>query len=89
MQNDQLKNSKIIDAEKLKIEGYKAETDRIKVTSMAMTPDQIQSLIAQTVQQTMNSPDPNPPPDQQQPNNQNPPSAGFFTPTDNQPNGVI
>lgn len=47
----------LIDAEKLKIDGFKAETDRLKVTTTAMTPEQIQALVMQTLQQTLTSPD--------------------------------
>lgn len=47
----------MIDAEKLKIDGFKAETDRLKIMQPAMPPDQIQALVLQTVQQVLSSPD--------------------------------
>ena len=47
----------MIDAEKLKIDGFKAETDRLKVTQGGMNPEQIQALVLQTLQQTLTSPD--------------------------------
>jgi len=47
----------MIDAEKLKIDGFKAETDRLKVTQGAMNPEQIQAIVMQTLQQTLTSPD--------------------------------
>jgi hypothetical protein len=47
----------MIDAEKLKIDGFKAETDRLKIMQTAMTPEQVQGLVLQTVQQVMSSPD--------------------------------
>lgn len=42
-----------LDAEKLKVEQYKAETDRIAAVNAGMTPDQIQTLVIQTLQQAM------------------------------------
>jgi hypothetical protein len=86
-QVQQLQQDKTLDAEKLKIDAYNAETNRIKATATSMQPEQVQALVIQTIQQALSSPDPNPP-DQQQPTQQ-PASAGFFTPTDNQPNGVM
>ena len=47
----------LIDAEKLKIDGFKAETDRLKIMQPAMPPEQIQALVLQTVQQVLSSPD--------------------------------
>jgi hypothetical protein len=47
----------LIDAEKLKIDGFKAETDRLKIMQPAMPPDQLQALVLQTVQQVLSSPD--------------------------------
>ena len=47
----------MIDAEKVKIDGFKAETDRLKVMQPAMPPEQIQALVLQTVQQVLSSPD--------------------------------
>ncbi|MGB4498529.1 MAG: portal protein [Methylococcaceae bacterium] len=56
-QLQQLQLDHMIDAEKLKIDGFKAETDRLKIMQPAMPPEQIQALVLQTVQQVMNSPD--------------------------------
>jgi hypothetical protein len=47
----------MIDAEKLKIDGFKAETDRLKIMQPVMPPDQLQALVLQTVQQVLSSPD--------------------------------
>ena len=56
-QLQQLQLDHMIDAEKLKIDGFKAETDRLKIMQTAMTPEQVQALVMQTVQQVMTSPD--------------------------------
>ena len=48
---------KQIDAAKLQIDGYNAETNRLKLTQAAMTPEQVQALVMQTLQQILNSPD--------------------------------
>ena len=41
------------DAKKTNIEGFKAETDRMEAVQGGMTPEQIQALVMQTVQQLM------------------------------------
>ena len=40
-------------AAELEIKEYQAETDRLKLTSVAMTPEQVQFLVMQTLQQAM------------------------------------
>lgn len=47
----------MIDAEKVKIDGFKAETDRLKVMQSMMQPQELQALVLQTVQQVLTSPD--------------------------------
>ena len=47
----------MIDAEKVKIDGFKAETDRLKVMQPMMQPQELQALVLQTVQQVLTSPD--------------------------------
>jgi hypothetical protein len=49
-----------IDAQKLLIEGYKAETDRLQVTQQSMTPEMIQQIVMQQIQNILNTPDPAP-----------------------------
>jgi hypothetical protein len=87
-QIQQLQQDKTIDLKKTEIDAYNAETKRIQATQQGMTPEQVQVIVLQTLQQALSSPDPSPP-DQTQQNTPSPPSAGFFTPTDNQPNGVM
>lgn len=41
------------DARKVDIEGFKAETDRMEAMRESMTPEQVQSLVLQTIQQLM------------------------------------
>lgn len=89
-QLEQIKADKSLEAQKLAIDAYGKETDRLKVTTPAFDPQQVQALVMQTLQQVLTSPDPSPqsmPPPmpqnmQQQP--QQPPTGGFFTPE--QPN---
>ena len=63
MQADkQIESSKLnVDARKVEIEGFKAETDRMQVVAPAMSPEQIQALVMQTLQQVLSSPDVLPP----------------------------
>jgi len=76
------------------IKAYDAETKRITALGGAMTPEIVQTLVMQTLQQVMTSPDPSPqmamepqmqPPPQQMPPDmamqpQQPPEGGFFAP---------
>lgn len=59
MQSDkQVEASKVsIDARKVDVDAFKAETDRMQVIAPAMSPEQIQSLVMQTLQQVLSSPD--------------------------------
>ncbi len=50
-ENEELKTDKSVDVRKVQIDEYKAETDRIKVQQDGMTPEQVQQLILQTLQQ--------------------------------------
>lgn len=52
--------SKQVDLIKVQIDGYKAETERMKV--LGVPPEQLQALLMQTVMQAMQSPDPSPMP---------------------------
>lgn len=84
-------NDKGLEARKLDIDAYNAETNRLKVTQPMMGPQQVQAMVLQTIQQLLASPDvlpggappagmpPGPPPTQF-PNQ--PPPGGFFTPGD-------
>ena len=59
-----------IDRKKLEIDEYNAVTNRMKVTAPAMTPQDIQMLVMQTVRQALE------PPEHQE--EQQPPPGGFF-----------
>jgi hypothetical protein len=61
-----------IQAKKLKIDEYNAVTNRMKVTAPAMSPQEIQMLVMQTVQQALAPPDSD--------TSQQPPQGGFLMP---------
>jgi hypothetical protein len=48
---------KAIDVAKVKIDAYKAETDRIQAVGAGMGPAEVQALVMQTLQQVLTSPD--------------------------------
>jgi hypothetical protein len=52
-----LQGDKTLEARKVDIDGYKAETDRLQVMAPAMSPQDIQALVLQTVRDVINSPD--------------------------------
>ena len=56
-ENTKLKEDKSIDHGELEVKRYTAETDRLKITAPAMTPQEIQMLVVQTIQQVLTSPD--------------------------------
>lgn len=66
-----------IDRKKLEIDEYNAVTNRMKVTAPAMTPQDIQLLVVQTVRQALE------PPERQE--EQQPPPGGFFMPGEQPP----
>lgn len=88
----EVQTDKAIDVEKVRVDAYNAETNRLKVMQTGMTPEQVQALVIQTLQQVLSSPDilpgqpmpapqqipPQPVPPQQAPV-ANP--AALFTPT--------
>ncbi len=74
-------NQMQLDARKLDIDAYGKETDRLKVTSTAMDPQQIQAMVMQTVQQLLASPDVLPPAQMNQPMNQPAPQPQQPSPT--------
>ena len=85
-ENAELKASKELEFKKLLIDSYAKETDRIKALGGAMSPEAVQALVMQTLQQVMSSPDPTPqappmepPPELAMPQEQ-PPQGGFLTP---------
>jgi hypothetical protein len=83
-QNEQLKQDKLIDAKKLEIDAYNAETNRLKAASTGLLPEQVQAMVIQTLQQILASPPPDSQPTPQAP------QGAFLLPADNQPNnGVI
>ena len=69
---------KQIEAKKLEIDEFNAVTNRMKVVSPAMSPQDIQMLVMQTVQQALE-----PPEQQEEP--QQPPQGGFFMPGEQPP----
>lgn len=54
---EKLKTDKSIEADKLKIDAYNAETNRLKAVGTGMQPEQVQALVMQTLQQVLSSPD--------------------------------
>jgi len=52
-----LKTDKAIDAKKAEIDGYKAETDRLKLVLPMLEPEQLLAVALQTTQQAVQSPD--------------------------------
>jgi hypothetical protein len=64
-----------IDRKKLEIDEYNAVTNRMKVTAPAMTPQDIQLLVVQTVRQALEAPQ----------TEQQPPPGGFFMPGEQPP----
>jgi len=54
---EKLKADKGIEIEKLKIDAFSAETDRLKVVQTTMTPEQVQALATQTVINLLQTPD--------------------------------
>ncbi|WP_136420292.1 portal protein [Herbaspirillum sp. ST 5-3] len=56
-QLQQEKADKALEARKLDIDAYKAESDRLKVMGGGMTPEQVQIMVMQTIQQVLQSPD--------------------------------
>lgn len=87
----QVEQDKSLEVRKLDIDAYNAETNRLKAMGGAMTPELVQQLVMQTMQQLMASPDvlppappaplmpPQAPPSDGMPPNQ-PPQGGFFMP---------
>jgi hypothetical protein len=65
-QLEQLKQDKTIEVEKVKIDAYNAETNRLKTMQTGMTSEDVQMLVMQTVQQLMQTPDITPGAEQQQ-----------------------
>jgi len=57
-QLEQAQQDKAIEARKVDIDAYNAETNRLKVTAPAFGPQEIQALVLQTIQQVLTSPDP-------------------------------
>lgn len=56
-QLQEAQKDKMIDVEKVKIDAYNAETNRIKATQAGMNSEQIQALIMQTLENVLSSPD--------------------------------
>lgn len=59
----ELEGSQQMEFNKLLIDAFGKETDRLKVVGMAMTPEQVQALVMQTLQQVLSQPSPMQPPD--------------------------
>lgn len=77
--DQQAQLDKAIDAKKLEIDEFNAVTNRMKVIGPAMSPQDIQALVLQTVQQALA------PPDGQAPQPMQPPQGGFFMPGEQPP----
>lgn len=77
--DQQAQLDKAIDAKKLEIDEFNAVTNRMKVIGPAMSPQDIQALVMQTVQQALA------PPDGQAPQPMQPPQGGFFMPGEQPP----
>lgn len=56
-QMEQVKADKTLEARKVDIDAYNAETNRLKAMGAAMQPEQVQALVLQTIQQLLQSPD--------------------------------
>lgn len=54
---EKIKTDKAIDAKKIEIDAYNAETNRLKAVGAGMSPEQVQAMVFQTIQQLLNSPD--------------------------------
>jgi len=54
---EKIKTDKAIDAKKIEIEAYNAETNRLKAVGAGMSPEQVQAMVIQTITQLLNSPD--------------------------------
>lgn len=52
-----MKGEKDLEYLKLQIDGFNAETNRLKVVGAGMGPEQVQALVMQTLQQVLQSPD--------------------------------
>lgn len=96
---EQMKADKSLDARKVDIDAYNAETKRIQATQAGMPPEAVQALVLQTLQAVLQSPDIAPPagpppgappmplglPPQAQPMPNQPANpAGFFMPSPTQ-----
>ena len=56
-ENTSIKQDRIINAKKLEIDAYNAETDRLKTVQMTMTPEQMQGVVLKTLSEVLDSPD--------------------------------
>lgn len=94
-QLQEAQRDKTLEARKLDIDAYNAETNRIKAAGAGMNPEQVQMLVMQTLQQALQSPDvlpgpppavppmiqpPGPPQRPEQQQHPEPPPGGFLTP---------
>lgn len=70
-----------LELRKLEVDEYRAETERMAQLTPALTPEQVSMIVQQTVRQIMETPIPI------QPEPQQPPSGGFFTPEEGALNG--
>lgn len=53
----EVQTDKTIDVEKVRVDAYNAETNRLKVMQTGLMPEQVQALVLQTLQQVLSSPD--------------------------------
>lgn len=96
-----LKEDQSIKFRELLVKAYGEETKRLQALGTAMSPEQVQALVIETLQSALQTPDPGPviaselppieqefeePPGQEMPEpDENPPSAGFFMPETGEP----
>lgn len=59
---ESLKTDKALDAKKLEIEAYKAETERMQVLAPSVAPEQVAQIVQQTVATMLSQPQPGQPP---------------------------
>jgi hypothetical protein len=56
-QLQEVQKDKAIESRKVDVDAFNAETNRLKITTTAMGPEQVQMLVMQTLQQVLTSPD--------------------------------
>ena len=81
-----VKQDHAIDLEKVKVDAYNAETNRLKAVRTGMSPEQVQAMVMQTIMQVLQSPDVLPMPQRPTPPKPMPPMGGPNMPRPGQQN---